>query len=704
MGGANVDQPIETDLFGRRAHGSTRIVAVFSYRYDAHLVPGLIENIRPMVDGYAAWDDRAATAALSDEPSRRAALLAAARKMGADWILAVDPDERIEDGLAGQIREMTRKGRRCIWTFPLREMFSPTAYRADGVWGGKMQARLFPADIASAPSKAKFHGAWFPTDHGRRVRRTTFQIFHLRMAHPARRQHRWVTYAASDPERAFQALGYDYMVDDTDMRLVPIGEEAAYSPPFEEDGRLWAPAVADLPEDPPPDPFDAVLYRARFHALRNEAGTAARLLGTVAALCPGDALLSRAAERWTQWAGQMTGDGEDWARWCSPGAVCHDGDDRTEGPLAAVVLSYRAPDSLRGAVRSLIAQEPRPEIVVVNSGGGDPLALLGTAARHVRCIDDPGRLRVGAARNVGIDASRAPHIAFLAADCEAEGGWVAARLAQHEAGARALATPVIPRAPERIASLVQWLLLHGSRTPGTPEPEAQRYGVSYDRALFDRLGYFLPERQEGEDTEFNRRIGEIGWCPGAQIRHRYVTTLWALLRETARRGYRGGRSLPEKLRFFRRGLRGSARRVSKRSRFVRRRMRRVVARGEAPGWGWRHRALWEAMLALHIAGLMLGELSLLLRPAKVVRDAAMPRDLALRVTPDSAELRRAVAEERLAAGEPAPALEEAEEALLRAPWESACHRLVAEMAQRAEDSATADRRRAMAEALSGRSL
>lgn len=699
-----MDQSIETVLFDGAEAAEPRIIAAFSYRYDAHLVPVLIENIRPMVDGYVAWDDRQAGATLSDEPTRRAALLAAARAAAADWILAIDPDERLEDRLAGVIRRMTRKGQRCIWLFPFREMFSPVAYRADGIWGGKFKAVLFPADIATAPSEARFHGMWFPEDHGLPTRRTDLQLYHLRMAHPARRQHRWVTYAASDPDRVFQALGYDYLVDDADMRLVPIGEEAAYSPPFEEDGGLWAPAAADLPEDPPPDPVDTVLYRARFHALRNEVGTVARLLQTAAELCPGDAQLSRAAACWTRWAGQVTGDGEAWGRWCSPGATCHDGDDRTEGPLAAVVLSYRAPDSLGDAVRSLIAQEPRPEIVVVNSGGGDPLAVLGTAARHVRCIDEPGRLRVGAARNVGIDASRAPDIAFLAADCEAEAGWVAARLAQHEAGARALATPVIPRAPERMASLVQWLLLHGSRTPGTPEPEAQRYGVSYDRALFDRLGYFIPGRQEGEDTEFNRRIGEIGWCPGARIRHRYVTTIGALVSETARRGFRGGRSLPEKLRFFRRGLRGSARRVSKRSRFVRRRMRSVVARGEAPGWSWRHRALWEAMLALHIAGLMLGELSLLVRPAKVVRETAMPRDLALRVIPERRELRRALAEERLAAGEPGPAMEQAEEALLRAPWESVCHLLVAEVAQRTGDIATADRRRAMAEALSGRGL
>jgi len=338
---------------------------------------------------------------------------------------------------------------------------------------------------------------------------------------------------------------------------------------------------------------------------------------------------------------------------------------------------------------------------VVNSGGGDVMAVLGHAASKVSCIDEPGRLRVGAARNVGIDASLAPHIAFLAADCEADAGWVAARLMGHEAGARALATPVIPHAPDRMASLVQWLLLHGSRTPGTSEAEAQRYGVSYDRALLDRLGYFIPGRQEGEDTEFNRRMGQIGWCPGARTRHRYVTTLWALLRQTARRGYRGGRSLPRHLRFFRSGLRGSARRVSKRSRFVRRRMRGAVARGEAPGWDWRHRLVWEAALALHIAGLVLGELSLRVRRTETGPEAELPPDLALRVTPGDAEMRNARVLALSAAGEAEQARAEAEEGLIRAPWEAALMRCLADLE---EEPATSEARHALAEALNGRGL
>src|SRR5687768_3960972 len=73
-----------------------RVIAIFSFRYDAHLVPNLIENLRPIVDGYIAYDDRGASEPYTDERARKAVLRKEAREMGAQWLLCMDPDERME--------------------------------------------------------------------------------------------------------------------------------------------------------------------------------------------------------------------------------------------------------------------------------------------------------------------------------------------------------------------------------------------------------------------------------------------------------------------------------------------------------------------------------------------------------------------------------------------------------------------------------
>ena len=92
-----------------------------------------------------------------------------------------------------------------------------------------------------------------------------------------------------------------------------------------------------------------------------------------------------------------------------------------------VVIGYRAPAELVGAVRSLLAQDVPLEILVVNSGGGDAAGLLARAGLSVRVVETEERLFAGGARNRGIENTAAPHVAFLASDCLACPGWASAR-------------------------------------------------------------------------------------------------------------------------------------------------------------------------------------------------------------------------------------------------------------------------------------
>jgi len=232
---------------GRLFGSQRRIVAVFSYRYDAHLVPGLIENLEPIADGWIAYDDRGSGEIFSSEPARRRALLGAAFEAGADWILAMDPDERLEKAVADRIGELTSRSRRVAWGFRTLEMYTPASYRIDGAWGQKMQHRLFHAYHPDRYRSPDLHGAWFPEDLGLKLRDSGLNLYHLKMIEPKRRTARRDLYNHLDPDRRHQDIGYDYLADESGAVLETIPPGREYFPVHSDDGGLWMADVSNAP-------------------------------------------------------------------------------------------------------------------------------------------------------------------------------------------------------------------------------------------------------------------------------------------------------------------------------------------------------------------------------------------------------------------------------------------------------------------------
>ncbi len=205
--------------------------------------------------------------------------------------------------------------------------------------------------------------------------------------------------------------------------------------------------------------------------------------------------------------------------------------------LACVVLAVGAPPEVTDAVRSLQNQDESVEILVVNSSGGDIQSLL----PGVRCVTGTPLLLPGAARNVGVAATSAPWVAFLAADCMAEPGWVATRLRAHRAGAAAVASAITNPYRHDLPAWASYVSLFSRRTPGTPAAAALRYGASYARELLARCSGFHADLRTGEDTELHSRLPsgvEIVWEPAVRTAHRHPRTLDALLRDQRQRGRR----------------------------------------------------------------------------------------------------------------------------------------------------------------------
>ena len=211
--------------------------------------------------------------------------------------------------------------------------------------------------------------------------------------------------------------------------------------------------------------------------------------------------------------------------------------------LACVVLSLRNEPGLVAAVRSLLAQDTPAEIVVVNSGGGDPGATLQNAGISVEVTTRHERLYAGGVRNLGVATTSAPFIAFLAADCIAEPGWVSGRLREHRSGALAVASAITNAYPHSCCAWASYMLMYSRRAPSPSVPGSDRllFGLSYARDLFERFGPFREDMRTGEDEEFNDRFNElvpITWAADVRTAHRHPTRLPALILDQYRRGIR----------------------------------------------------------------------------------------------------------------------------------------------------------------------
>ena len=134
------------------------------------------------------------------------------------------------------------------WSFRLRELYATDAYRVDGIWGRKRQARLFRLKDSQFPLSATgnfdtrpLHEPW--VGPGPLAWKSNVNLYHLKMIAPERRRARRDLYSALDPDRRYQKIGYDYLADEqgAEFERIPAGRK--YRPSHQDDGALWMATV-----------------------------------------------------------------------------------------------------------------------------------------------------------------------------------------------------------------------------------------------------------------------------------------------------------------------------------------------------------------------------------------------------------------------------------------------------------------------------
>jgi len=236
-----------------------RLIVLLQVKNEERFLSGWLETIESCVDGIIALDDGSTdrTAEILsrhpkllelmqnppgrpwDERANQVALVQAGRRHGADWLLCLDADERLEPRFVQRAHALLEEAEHDgiqVYRFHLRELWGdPFHYRVDGVWGMKTLCRLFK-NVAEHRrfDPRQVHRFWMPLELVANLeavsRHTNLNIYHLRMIEPDDRIARAARYELLDSQHLYQRLGYRYLTDETGLVLEAIPKHRQFTP------------------------------------------------------------------------------------------------------------------------------------------------------------------------------------------------------------------------------------------------------------------------------------------------------------------------------------------------------------------------------------------------------------------------------------------------------------------------------------------
>jgi glycosyltransferase involved in cell wall biosynthesis len=219
--------------------------------------------------------------------------------------------------------------------------------------------------------------------------------------------------------------------------------------------------------------------------------------------------------------------------------------DGARPAISVIVPCYRSRHRIDHALGSLRRQDlDEPwEVIVVDSGDDGAADYVTSAYPEARVVRSKRRLYPAAARNLGVEAARGRFVAFLADDGVAEPAWLRRRLQRHREGYAAVGGAITNGTPWHPVGTACYFSEYSAQLPSERILGEQRipHGLSYERAVVQRLGGFPEQFKTGEDTILNARLLEQGAsiCLDPRIRQAHVnlTSLRAYLRHLYEHGY-----------------------------------------------------------------------------------------------------------------------------------------------------------------------
>ncbi len=163
----------------------------------------------------------------ANETTNRHRLIMEAQRLKARWVLCADADERFERALLERLpREMARgerTGHHVRYVRIVNLWDSPHAYRADGLCGPRWAPRMFKMPPTVTKRPFGLHRPWFPPelDNSPKAYMNAFH-YHLRMIDRHDRVLRYEKFRTVDPTNRQQSIGYEHLIDETNLKLKPV--------------------------------------------------------------------------------------------------------------------------------------------------------------------------------------------------------------------------------------------------------------------------------------------------------------------------------------------------------------------------------------------------------------------------------------------------------------------------------------------------
>jgi GT2 family glycosyltransferase len=228
----------------------------------------------------------------------------------------------------------------------------------------------------------------------------------------------------------------------------------------------------------------------------------------------------------------------------------------SEPIVSVIVPCFNSERTIRRCLNAILEQNTSIpyDVTVVDSSVDETPRIVEEEFPMVRLIHLNTRTFAGAARNIGVRATRAPFCLMIDSDCIARSDLIKRMIARiRDVEYTAVGGSLRNGTPASLSGLTGYLLEFKEFIPGAPErivnsvPTAT---VIYRREAFERHGYFDDDMWLAEDILFNWRLCKAGerilFDPEIEVTHlnrtgwkevlSYQTSLGAYSAEARRRG------------------------------------------------------------------------------------------------------------------------------------------------------------------------